>query len=254
MGRSLQAGGIGIVLVFMAAAVASAKPCDDLKGMKVSGGTVVAAARVDNGMIPGGRGGAAAPATPLPRFCRVSVVLSSGPGSTINVEIWLPDAAQWNGNFLGTGNGGFAGSITTGALVTGLRSYYATANTDMGTAEVNGNYNSGVGKPEIIKDWGWRSTHAMTLAGKEITRAYYEEPIKKSLFSGCSTGGHQALMEAQRFPEDYDGILAGAAGNNRIGLHLAFLYYTRVAQDTPGYWFSPAQATAIRRAVIARGT
>jgi feruloyl esterase len=137
-------------------------------------------------------------------------------------------------------------------LTTGLRLAYATANTDMGTGDARGRYTAGTGHPEMIKDWGWRSTHAMTVAGKEITEAYYGQTIRKSLFNGCSTGGHQALMEAQRFPADYDGILAGAAGNNRIALHLAFLYYLRVAQDNPGFWISPAQGQAIRKAVISR--
>ncbi len=235
------------MLLTVAMGPACAASCESLRGMKVSGGTVTAAEHIEKGATPAGGRGAITP--PLPQYCRVTAVLSSGPDSKINVELWLPDPSEWNGKFLGTGNGGFAGSIAVGDLRTGIGLSYATANTDMGTV---GGYAGGTGKPEMIKDWGWRSTHAMTVAGKEITLAYYAHPIAKSYFTGCSTGGHQALMEAQRYPEDYDGILAGAAGNNRIALHLAFLYYLRVAQDNPGYWMSREQGTMVRKAVIAR--
>lgn len=227
-----------LALLFIATAPASAKSCEELNGLKVSGGSVTAATHIDN-------------AEPLPKYCRVSATLASAPGSKIIVEMWLPDPAEWNGKFMGTGNGAFAGNIAVDGLRTGLGLSYATANTDMGTSEAHG-YAGGTGKPEMIKDWGWRSTHAMTVAGKEIAEAYYGRGISKSYFSGCSTGGHQALMEAQRFPDDYDGIIAGAAGNNRIALHLAFLYYLRVAQDNPGYWMSREQGAMIRKKVIER--
>jgi feruloyl esterase len=236
-----------LLLLLIAVGPACAVSCPGLKGMEVTGGTVTAAEHIEKGATPVGGRGVMAP--PLPAYCRVTVVLSSGPDSKITVELWLPEPAEWNGKFLGTGNGSFAGSIAVGDLRTGIGLHYATANTDMGTT---GGYAGGTGKPEMIKDWGWRSTHAMTGAGKQITQAYYAHPIAKSYFSGCSTGGHQGLMEAQRFPEDYDGILAGAAGNNRIALHLAFLYYLHVAQDNPGHRISREQGAMIRKAVVAR--
>lgn len=244
---TVRAMAIVFLLLLVAIGPAFAASCEELKGMKVSGGIVTAAEHIEKGSTPAGSRGAIMP--PLPQYCRVTANLSFGPDSKIIVELWLPDPAEWNGKFLGTGNGGFAGSIAVGDLRTGIGLSYATANTNMGTA---GGYAGGTGKPEMIKDWGWRSTHAMTLAGKEITQAYYMHPIAKSYFSGCSTGGHQALMEAQRYPEDYDGILAGAAGNNRIALHLAFLYYLRVAQDNPGYWMSREQGAMVRKAVLSR--
>lgn len=237
----------GAILALMMAGTASAKSCEELKGLKLDGGEVTAAEQIASGSVGGARGPAG-----LPVFCRVTATLSGAPGSKIGIEAWLPLEGAWNGKMLGTGNGGFAGSIRTDQLAAGLRRNYAAVNTDMGTAAAGGSYARGIGQTEMMKDWGWRSTHMMTVAGKQITQAYYGATIQRAYFAGCSTGGHQALMEAQRYPNDYDGILAGAAGNNRIGLHLAFLYYPRLSHDNPGFWFSPVQARAVRTAVIAK--
>lgn len=247
MGRVLLGLAAGAALSLTIAGTASAKSCEELKGLKVAGGEVTAAEAVTSGSVGGSRGPAG-----LPVFCRVTAMLSGASGSKIGVEAWLPPQVAWNGKFLGTGNGGFAGAIRTDQLAAGLRRNYATVNTDMGTAAAGGSYAKGIGQIEMMKDWGWRSTHMMTQAGKEITQAYYGTTIERSYFAGCSTGGHQALMEAQRYPGDYDGILAGAAGNNRIGLHLTFLYYPRLSHDNAGFWFSPAQARAVRTAVVAK--
>ncbi len=241
-----------LVLSFSFAGIASvwARPCEAINGMKVTDGVVTSVEQVEKGAPPPAERMTVANFSPMPGYCRVKATVSSGPGSTIHIEVWLPDPTEWNHKFFGTGNGAFGGTMPIDWLSTGVRLHYATANTDMGTAGAGG-YDGGIGKPEMIKDWGWRSTHAMTVVGKEITQAYYDQPIETSLFAGCSTGGHQALMEAQRFPGDYKGILAGDPGNYRIGLHLAFLYYARVAHDHPEYWISRDQAAMIRRRVVA---
>ena len=123
------------------------------------------------------------------------------------------------------GNGGFAGSISYGALAGGLRRGYAVANTDMGTFPASSaNWAAGTGYPEMLKDWGYRSTHEMTLIAAALTRRYYGRPLRRSYFSGCSTGGHQALMEAQLYPNDYDAILAGAPANNRTRLRRGYSF------------------------------
>lgn len=181
--------------------------------------------------------GATTPITGLPPFCRVALNISSTGDSSqsqILVEVWLPDSG-WNGRYLGTGNGGFAGAISTAALARGLLQGYAVANTDMGTGvlyKCNTLYCGGRtglggpvaglnGHPDSIKDFGYRATHLMTVAAKQVVIAFYGNAAHHSYFSGCSTGGQQSLMEAQRFPKDYNGILAGAPAYDRTHLHMS---------------------------------
>nr|WP_294523004.1 tannase/feruloyl esterase family alpha/beta hydrolase [uncultured Rhodopila sp.] len=181
--------------------------------------------------------GSTTPITGLPPFCRVALNISSTGNSSesqILVEIWLPESG-WNGRYLGTGNGGFAGAISTAALEGGLLEGYAVANTDMGTGvlyKCNSLYCGGrtglggppgglYGHPDSIKDFGYRATHLMTVAAKQVVAAYYGQPEHHAYFAGCSTGGQQSLMEAQRFPDDYSGILAGAPAYDRTHLHMS---------------------------------
>jgi feruloyl esterase len=178
-----------------------------------------------------------AAAAPLPAYCDVSLVASSSGNpytSQIAIEVWLPETG-WNGRYLGTGNGGFAGAIETGSLELGILEGFATANTDMGTGLIfkcNGLYcgdHTGYGgipgglyrDPAAIMDFGYGATHLMTIAGKQLTAAYYGAAAKYNYFAGCSTGGQQAMMESQRFPEDYNGILTGDPAHNRTHLHMS---------------------------------
>jgi feruloyl esterase len=172
----------------------------------------------------------------LQSFCRVTATLKPSPDSNVKIEVWMPDS-RWNKKFLGTGNGGYAGAIDYLALAEGVRRGYAVANTDMGTSPPSGvdvyDWLSGsslVGLPEKWKDFGYRSTHAMTVAAKSIVKAFYGSDARQSYFVGCSTGGQQALVEAQRFPDDYDGIIAGAPGNNRTHLVAAFVWSYRATR------------------------
>ena len=160
----------------------------------------------------------------------VKLVLNPAKGSNINVEAWLPDAEKWNARFLGLGNGGSAGRINPGSLAGPSAAGFAVATTDMGTAP---NADSGVGNREVWKDFGFRATHLMTLAGKQIVRAYYGKDPELSYFSGGSTGGQQALQEAQRYPEDYDGIAAGVAAHCRTPLHAYFLWNDQLLKKCP---------------------
>ena len=132
----------------------------------------------------------------------------------VKFEVWLP-LADWNGKFQGVGNGANAGSIGYGAMATALRRGYATASTDTGHATTNARDGSwAVGHPELLVDFGYRAIHVTADNGKKIVQAFYRQPPRQSYFVGCSTGGRQALMEAQRFPDDYDGIVAGAPAAN----------------------------------------
>ncbi|MCD7972913.1 MAG: tannase/feruloyl esterase family alpha/beta hydrolase [Candidatus Azobacteroides sp.] len=184
--------------------------------------------------------------TDLPPFLRVLLTSRPTDESAIGIEIWLP-LSGWNGRFMGTGNGGGAGSINVWPLTVGIQRGFAIANTDMGTSP---GVNEIVNYPEKWKDFGYRATHEMTVIGKVITTCFYNQTPSYSYFVGCSTGGQQALMEAQRYPEDYDGILAGAPANNRTHLHTQFLWNHMVANQDPECRFTHEQLNRIKELVL----
>jgi feruloyl esterase len=186
--------------------------------------------------------------TDLPAFCRVSFQLKPTTESNIRVELWLPQ--EWNGRFLGTGNGGGAGSISYNPLAFGVRRGFATANTDMGTSP---NANEAIGHPERWVDFGYRATHEMTVAAKALIQLFYNQSASYAYFMGCSTGGQQALMEAQRYPSDYHGIIAGAPANNRTNLHTGFLWNYKATNQGSGAHFSKEQIAIISRKVVEHG-
>lgn len=144
----------------------------------------------------------------LPAYCEVTATLSPAEGSEIGVVYRLPE--QWNGKLLGLGGGGWAGNITLEAASDGLRKGYATLQTDGGHASTSPWDNSWAANPEAATDFSWRAIHEMTKAGKLLVADRYGNEHQRAYFHGCSTGGRMALMEAQRFPEDYDAIIAGA--------------------------------------------
>ena len=166
----------------------------------------------------------------LPSRTVVKMVLTPAKGSTINVELWLPDAGKWNARFLGLGNGGSAGHIYPAGFAGPVSGGYAVATTDMGTAP---NADSGIGNPEVWKDFGFRATHLMTVVSKQIVKAYYGKDPEYSYFNGGSTGGQQALQEAQRYPEDYDGIVANIPAHCRTPLHAYFLWNDQIFHKCP---------------------
>lgn len=183
----------------------------------------------------------------LPDFCRVAVCLQPAAGSHIHVEVWLP-IRDWNGRFFGTGNGGGAGSIAYESLAYGIRQGYATANTDMGTSP---NVDEAIDFPERWEDFGHRATHLMTTAAKSIVQAYYGRPPAYAYFWGDSTGGQQALQEAQRYPLDYDGIIAGVPANNRTLLHTAFLWNHKALNEEPGSALLPEELDRVTQCMLA---
>ncbi len=144
----------------------------------------------------------------LPSYCEVTATLSPVSGSSIGVVYRLP--ASWNGKVLGLGGGGWAGNVTIQAASEGLRKGYATLQTDGGHAATTIWDTSWAANPEAMRDFSYRAVHEMTVAGKKLVASYYSLPHRRAYFQGCSTGGRMALMEAQRFPEDYDAISAGA--------------------------------------------
>jgi feruloyl esterase len=238
------------VLAFIHPAAAQTDPdarrCRDLRGIAVDKGRVLATSFEKAGDFRSPDGTAR---KDLPAFCRVTIVSSGEPGSRIVSELWLPLTAGWNGKLLGTGNGGFGGAIRYGVLAGGLKRGYAVANTDMGTVPASSAkiwYDAGNGQPAMIRDWGYRATHLMTLSAKTLVQRFYGKAQQRAYFYGCSTGGHQGLAEAQRYPRDYDGIIAGAPGNNRTHLHIAFNYNFQITQATAERQLMASKAALFR--------
>ncbi|MCI0518028.1 MAG: tannase/feruloyl esterase family alpha/beta hydrolase [Woeseiaceae bacterium] len=149
----------------------------------------------------------------LPAFCRVAGSIRPTTDSDIRFELWLP-VQGWNGKFMQTGNGGAAGSIIYATLADPLARGYAVAHTDTGHQGGGGDFSWAAGHPEKLTDFQYRAVHELTVVGKAITAAHFGQAPEGSYFSGCSTGGRQGLKEAQRFPEDYDAIVAGAPAND----------------------------------------
>jgi len=186
-----------------------------------------------------------------PSFCRIGGVIRPSNDSEIHFEVWLPDSA-WNGRFRGVGNGGFAGSLNYSEMAAALHDGYATASTDTGHRADGIDADWALGHPEKITDFGYRAIHEMTLKAKAIIQSFYGEAPKHSFFASCSNGGRQALMEAQRFPDDYDGILAGAPANFWTHLLVANFYTSGVPMlENPARYLPKEKIPAIAKAVLA---
>jgi Tannase and feruloyl esterase len=185
----------------------------------------------------------------LPAFCRVVAHSRPSADSNIEIEVWMP-ISNWNGKFQGEGNGGFAGSIGYGELAGALADGYATAGTDTGHRADGLDANWALGHPEKITDFGYRGVHEMSLQAKAIVQAFYGSEPNKSYFVACSDGGREALMEAQRFPADYDGILAGAPANYWTHLLSAGVELAKLT-DNGAYAIPDSKIPAIGSAVLA---
>jgi feruloyl esterase len=261
--------------VAIASSPAMASPCTNLQSLQLPDTVITSATDNTSGVfvVPGST--PPSTITGLPAFCRVTASLIPTSDSNIKIEIWLPETT-WNGRFLGTGGGGFQGIISYNELASGIQHGFASTNSDLGTGSSgcsplycgsDGNMGNPLaiafgdpaspstglfGHPERIKDFGFRAIHLMTVRGKEIASAFYGQNAHKAYFAGCSTGGQNALMEAQRFPNDYDGILAGAAAFNRTHLHMAGLASWQDTHASPGRFIQPGQMTLINKAVLAQ--
>jgi feruloyl esterase len=219
--------------------------CHSIAQMKLDGVAITSASSVESGRFtPPGTNSAL---IHLPPFCRVAAILRPTPDSNIKIELWMPEK-NWNGRFLGTGNGGGAGKISYRSLALGMQRGFATANTDMGTSP---DADAVVGHPQRWGDFGYRSTHRMTVVSKQIVQTYYGKPQADAYFVGCSTGGGQGLMEAQRFPGDYNGIIAGAPANNRTHIHTGFVWNAQAANQPPGVQLSPETIAFVTKSVVA---
>ena len=204
----------------LAARAVQAAACDRVTALSLPNTVVTGAEMIAAGAFAppgGGRPPSAAQMSvyaELPAFCRVSATLTPSDDSDVKVEVWLPSAG-WNGKYQAVGNGAFTGSIRHGSMAAAVARGYASSSTD--TGHVGNTASFGLGHPEKVIDFGYRSVHEMTVFAKAAVAAHYGEAPRYSYWNGCSAGGRQAMKEAQRFPADFDGIIAGAPGLDWTG-------------------------------------
>jgi feruloyl esterase len=193
---------------------------------------------------------AAQPPQRLPAHCRVQLVLTPSSDSHIEMEMWMPPADAWNGKFMAVGNGGFAGSIQglTNEMPQALRLGYATAGTDTGHQGGGGEW--AIGHPEKLVDFAYRATHEMTVKAKKLVDAFYGRAPQFSYFRGCSTGGRMGVMAAQRYPDDYDGIIAGALANRHIHMWTAGIERSVSLSRNPDRALTAEQAALVNNLVM----
>ena len=185
----------------------------------------------------------------LPAFCRVVGRIHPEPGSDIRFEVWLPNEG-WNGRYMGVGNGGFAGSIRYRDMGNAISAGHATASTDTGhAADVAHDASWARGNSAKLRDYGWRAVHLTAVNAKRLIAAYYGRPVDRSYFQSCSNGGRQGLMEASRFPEDYDGILAGAPAAQFTKAAMAMVWVQQL-QRSAGAAFRPEQMQLLQDQVM----
>jgi hypothetical protein len=213
-----------LAIVVLRAAPLSPDACANLKGaLSLAHTTINSAQTVAAGTLsPSNHGPNAKPVTGLPTFCRVTATLAPTSDSQIVVEVWMPTSG-WNGKLQAIGNHELGGVIYYGDMGVELKRHFAVASTDTGHSQTE-NASWASGHPEKVIDFGWRAVHEMTVAAKAVLAAFYGASAKYTYFNGCSSGGREALKEAQRFPDDYDGIISGSAMNYWTHSHLVHIW------------------------------
>jgi len=214
--------------------------CESLASLKIPNLTITSAKALDKGWeLPVQEGFISTKAgvkVSVP-FCRIEAYSTPSSDSHIGIEVWLPLAANWNGKFFAVGNPGFIGSLARGALAGNVQQGWATASTDTGHVDDTAKW--AVDHPEKWADWGYRAVHEMTMAAKALIKAYYGKPEQHSYWNSCHNGGNQGLNEAQRYPDDFDGIVAGDPAFYISHLQPGSLYLSWVALkdgvNGPGY-------------------
>ncbi len=242
---------IGCAALFVGAAHAqdvkvSTAACEQLAGaLALSNTTVSSTQPIQSGQFvpPGG----SRAQTDLPSFCRVELTIAPTRDSDIKTEVWMP-LTQWNGKFLTVGNGGWGGSIQYNALADGVRRGYAVASTDTGHKTADASF--AIGHPEKLVDFGHRAVHETAVQGKATVAALYGAAPRYSYFNGCSGGGRQSFVEAQRYPADFDAIIAGAPGYDRTSVAFQTIGMIQATHATPESFIQPAKYALIHRAAM----
>lgn len=225
-----------LTLTLLTLALAAQQPCDQLALLKLPKVSIAAAQ-----VVPAGK---------TPAHCAVKLVARPTADSEIRIEVWMP-VEGWNGKFQQVGNGGWAGTIPAGLIAAAVSRGYAAAGTDNGHSNQVPGALWAIGHPEKLIDFGHRALKETSMHAKEIIRAFYGKDAARSYFVGCSDGGREALMQAQRYPEDFDGIIAGAPANDWSYLLTAGAWNIQALMKQPGSAIPPAKLPAIQKAVVA---
>jgi feruloyl esterase len=250
--------GVVLLLLFLGTAHSQSSSCEKLAQIALPQAKITLAQTVAAGAfpaptnLPSWMANVGALLKSLPAFCRVTADGQPSADSDIKIEVWMP-ASGWNGKFHGQGNGGFAGYIDYPAIALAVSHGYASAGTDTGHSSSGGTPDASwaLRHPQKVVDYGYRAIHQMTEIAKTMVTAFYGSKPHYSYFGSCSNGGRQALMEAQRFPEDYDGILAGAPANFWTHLLANGLWDTQATMNDPASYIPASKIPAIAAAVNA---
>ena len=224
--------------------------CGSLAQTTVTNGRVLSAESVQPGAFAppnATTANATAAFQTLPAFCRVTLQLTPSTDSDIRGEVWLPQSG-WNHKLQVSGNGGLGGTIPYPAMAASVKAGYAAAGTDAG--HVGGNADFVVGHPEKLVDFAHRAIHEQTVAAKTLVAAHYDAPPTRAYFNSCSTGGRQALIEAQRYPDDFDGIVAGDASWDQMRLYAARVWLNTYVNRTPAAVIPASTYPMIHSAVL----
>src|SRR5580765_2412865 len=225
----------------------AAGSCQALSAIALSNVTITRAQAIDAGPFTPPGAAETSTASVLPAFCRVAATLRPTSDSDIKIEVWMP-ASGWNGKFQAVGNGAFNASIAYPSMMTAPARRYATSSTDTGHTGNTAAF--APGHSEKVIDFGWRAVHEMTVAAKQVIAAYYDGGPKYSYWNGCSAGGRQAMKEAQRFPADFDGIIAGAPGLDWTGRAAQAVRAMKTLETDAAARLSPAQTQRLHRAAV----
>jgi hypothetical protein len=237
-----------LVCTFAPQAAKAAMPCSNLTSLPLEDAKVISAVTL-SGTVRGPDG---KNYTGLPSFCAVTILATPTSDSLINIYLWIPDNT-WSARFVATGNGGYGGNIAidAAAMIYAVKRGMAVAATDMGTApSSNNDADTLIGHPQKWIDWGTRSTHLMTTLSKAVIFAFQNRNPRYSYFNGCSTGGQQAQLLAQSYPDDYDGILAGAPAHDRTHVHTAVEWLFAQTHKTANSYVTSDKVTLIGNAIL----
>ena len=239
-----------LVAAFLPGVISAQTSCEALANLTLTNARITSTASVAAGSYkPPAGPGLPAPTKPLPAFCRVAGIAKPTSDSEIHFEVWLP-ASVWNGKFEQVGNGGFAGLIPFASMAEPLLHGYATAATDDG--HVSGpDQTWAIGHPEKVADFGYRAVHETAVQAKAILHAFYGKDAHRDYFVGCSEGGREALTEAQRYPKDFHGIVAGAPAIHWDVLQLRGAWDALALLATPASYIQPAKLPLLQNAAIA---
>lgn len=241
-----------IVLFVVPTAALAQKNCENLKNLALPDATITSAVLVAAHPAPPTFGipASSTSSVVVPENCAVRLIARPTSDSEIEIAVWLP-AEGWNGKYQQLGNGGWAGSLPPGLESDPLIHGYAVAATDDGhKSAINTDASFAIGHPEKLNDFAFRAIHLTREFSRVIIETFYDKDPRRSYFVGCSDGGREALMQAQRFPEDFDGIVAGAPANDWVGMMADMVWNGQANFGTPGSAIPPAKLPAIQKAAL----